>query len=161
MHGIMHLYRRSTRKDSPFSRHFFEAIMMVHLSVTRIRIDPALPVRIRDLNRRFDGLQVFPRLRFACCRRRSSYRGASCLVMWMTRSLGCQRSPSGFGDGRGPLGGNLGWKPGCRASLSSERLWSGYVMLLALVSGIKDLGRAAPRQAASASQCTAAGTAES
>ena len=32
----------------------------------------------------------------------------------------------------------LGWKPGCRASLSSERLWSGYVMPLALVSGIKE-----------------------
>ncbi len=29
-------------------------------------------------------------------------------------------------------------KPGCRASLSSERLWSGYVMPLALVSGIKE-----------------------
>ena len=39
---------------------------------------------------------------------------------------------------RGPFGGNLGWKPGCRASLSSERLWSGYVMPLALVSGIKE-----------------------
>jgi hypothetical protein len=41
----------------------------------------------------------------------------------------------------GPFGGNLGWKPGCRASasLSSERLWSGYVMLpLALVSSIKE-----------------------
>ena len=38
--------------------------------------DLSLPVRIRDLNRRFDGLQVSPRLRFACCRRR--YRGASC-----------------------------------------------------------------------------------
>ena len=33
-------------------------------------------VRIRDFNRRFGGLQVSPRLRFACCRRR--YRGASC-----------------------------------------------------------------------------------
>ena len=40
----------------------------------------------------------------------------------------------------GPFGGNLGWKPGCRASLSSERLWSGYVIPLALVSGIKDSG---------------------
>ncbi len=30
------------------------------------------------------------------------------------------------GDSRGPFGGNLGWKPGYRASLSSERLWSGY-----------------------------------
>ena len=40
-------------------------------------------------------------------------------------------------DSEGRLGGNLGWKPGCRASLSSERLWSGYVMPLALVSGIK------------------------
>ena len=40
--------------------------------------DLALTVRIRDLNlnRRFGGLQVSPRLRFACCRRR--YRGASC-----------------------------------------------------------------------------------
>jgi hypothetical protein len=36
------------------------------------------------------------------------------------------------------LGGNLGWKPGCRAS--SKRLWSGYVMplALALVSGINE-----------------------
>ena len=33
-------------------------------------------VRIRDLNRRFGGLQVSPGLRFACCQRR--YRGASC-----------------------------------------------------------------------------------
>ena len=41
---------------------------------------------------------------------------------------------------RGPLGGNLGWKAGCRASLSSERLWSDYAMPLApsLVSGIKE-----------------------
>ena len=33
--------------------------------------DLALTVRIRDLNRRFGGLQVSPRLRFqvACCRR--------------------------------------------------------------------------------------------
>ena len=40
--------------------------------------DLALTVRIRDLNRRFGGLQVSPRLGlgFACCRRR--YRGASC-----------------------------------------------------------------------------------
>ncbi len=37
--------------------------------------DLALTVRIRDLNRRFGGLQVSPGLRFACCRR---YRGASC-----------------------------------------------------------------------------------
>ncbi len=41
-------------------------------------------------------------------------------------------------NSRGPFGGNLGWKPGCRASLSSERLWSGYVIPLALVSGIKE-----------------------
>jgi hypothetical protein len=34
--------------------------------------DLSLSVRIRDLNRRFasGGLQVSPRLRFACCRRR-------------------------------------------------------------------------------------------
>jgi len=32
----------------------------------------------------------------------------------------------------------LGRNPGCRASLSSERLWSGYVMPLALVSDIKE-----------------------
>ena len=31
--------------------------------------DLALTVRIRDLNRRFGGLQVSPRLGFACCRR--------------------------------------------------------------------------------------------
>ena len=37
--------------------------------------DLALTVRIRDFNRRFGGLQVSPRLRFACCRRR--YRGAT------------------------------------------------------------------------------------
>ncbi len=37
--------------------------------------DLALPIRIRDLNRRFGGLQVSPGLRFACCRRR--YRGAT------------------------------------------------------------------------------------
>jgi hypothetical protein len=38
--------------------------------------DLALTVRIRDLSRRFGGLQVSPSLglRFACCRR---YRGAS------------------------------------------------------------------------------------
>jgi hypothetical protein len=38
--------------------------------------DLALTVRIRDVNRRFGGLQVSPGLRFevACCRR---YRGAS------------------------------------------------------------------------------------
>jgi hypothetical protein len=34
-------------------------------------------VRIRDFNRRFGGLQVSPSLRSACCRRRSSYRGAT------------------------------------------------------------------------------------
>ena len=31
---------------------------------------------------------------------------------------------------------HLGWKPGCRAS--NKRLWSGYVMPLALASGIKE-----------------------
>jgi hypothetical protein len=41
-------------------------------------------------------------------------------------------------DSRGPFGGNLGWKSGCRVSLSSKRLWSGYVMPLILVSGIKE-----------------------
>jgi hypothetical protein len=38
----MHLYR-STRNDSPLSRHFLTVIMMVHLSV----------IRILRLNRRF------------------------------------------------------------------------------------------------------------
>ena len=37
--------------------------------------DLAPTVRIRDLNRRFGGLQVAPGLRFSYCRR---YRGASC-----------------------------------------------------------------------------------
>jgi hypothetical protein len=37
--------------------------------------DLALTDRIRDLNRRFGGLQVSPGLSFACCRR---YRGACC-----------------------------------------------------------------------------------
>ncbi len=50
-------------------------------AVTRIRIlNPIFRFRVpsasRDLNRRFSGLQVAPRLRFACYRRR--YRGASC-----------------------------------------------------------------------------------
>jgi hypothetical protein len=37
----------------------------------------------------------------------------------------------------GRWGGNLGWKPGCRAG---KRLWCGYVMPLALqvVSGVKE-----------------------
>ncbi len=62
----MHRYR-STRRDSPFSRHFLKA--MVHSKVSVSDQDPALTVRIRDFNRRFGGLQVSPRLRFACCRR--------------------------------------------------------------------------------------------
>jgi hypothetical protein len=57
----MHQYRStSTRKDSPFFRHFLKA--MVHLSVIRIlRLRSASEI----LNRRFGGLQVSPRLRFA------------------------------------------------------------------------------------------------
>ncbi len=47
-----------------FSRHFLKA--MVHLSVSDQ--DPALTVRVRDLNHRFKfgGLQVSPGLRCAC-----------------------------------------------------------------------------------------------
>ncbi len=42
--------------------------MVPHLPFVRDQ-DLALTVRIRDLNRRFGGLQVSPRLRFACFRR--------------------------------------------------------------------------------------------
>ncbi len=60
-----------------------------------------------------------------------------CVTIKQSYNRGCtqQRArPSRFGRG----GGNLGRKPGCRASLSSERLRSGYVMPLALVRGIKE-----------------------
>ncbi len=56
---------------------FFPPFLEGHGAFVRDQ-DLALTVRIRDLNRSFQvgGLQVSPRLRFACCRRR--YRGASC-----------------------------------------------------------------------------------
>ncbi len=69
----MHLYRPA-RFQGPA---FFTPLLEGHGAFVCDQ-DPALTVRIRDLNRRFGGLhwQVSSRLRFACCRRR--YRGASC-----------------------------------------------------------------------------------
>ena len=46
---------------------FFPPFLEGHGAFVRDQ-DLALTVRIRDLNRRFGGLQVSPRLRFACCR---------------------------------------------------------------------------------------------
>jgi hypothetical protein len=74
----MHLYR-STRKDSPFSRHFLKVRVIVHLS--RCDQDLALTVRIRDLNRRFGGLHVSPEPRLTGFRRRLLR------VLWMMRPL--------------------------------------------------------------------------
>ncbi len=48
---------------------FFPPFLEGHDAFVRDQ-DLALTVRIRDLNRRFGGLQVSLRLRFACCRRR-------------------------------------------------------------------------------------------
>jgi hypothetical protein len=48
---------------------FFSPFLEGHDAFVRDQ-DLALTFRIRDLNRRFGGLQVSLRLRFACCRRR-------------------------------------------------------------------------------------------
>jgi hypothetical protein len=102
--------------------------------------DLALTVRIRDLNRRFGGLQVqvSPRLRFACCRRRYRLGGASCSCHSDVDSDDeLDAAPSVTAAGRWAAScRQLGLKtrmPPRRASLpvSSERLGpeSGLVML--------------------------------
>ena len=65
----MHRYR-STQWIYPEGLAFFPPFLEGGHGAFVCDQDLALTVRIRDLNRRFGGLQVSPRLRFACCRRR-------------------------------------------------------------------------------------------
>jgi hypothetical protein len=87
---------RDTRMDSPFSHHFLRFNFLEGHGAFACDQDlqVALTVRIRDLNRKFGGLQVSSGLtgRLACFRR---YRGAPCVtsqlprlrVMWMMQPL--------------------------------------------------------------------------
>jgi hypothetical protein len=110
---------------------------MARVQLSVIRILRLRDLRIRDFNRRFGGLQVAPRLRFACC----VADAATEAPLAAARDVD-DAAPLVTAEGR--LAATWAEKsrvePGCRASLSSERLWSasGCVMPLALVSGIKE-----------------------